>query len=108
MNETGNDGGSVTVALPDEPPAVERAAKAIYESKLLVQPRDPWGGGNANVTEIFCMQTARAALDAAADEESKHYRKVLEDIVGGEYDYLNDARKAAIGALSPRSQGDRR
>ena len=43
---------------------IERVARAIYNGKLLVQPREPWQDGKANVTEIFCMQTARAAIEA--------------------------------------------
>lgn len=47
---------------------VERAAQKIYESKLLVQPRGAWQGGKASVTEIFCMQAARAVVDIVIED----------------------------------------
>jgi hypothetical protein len=46
------------------PDQIEAGAKAIYESKLLVQPRDPWDGPSS-VTKIFCRQASESCLRAA-------------------------------------------
>lgn len=56
----------------DDEALVERVARAIYGSRLLVQPREPWGAHmpTRSVTEKFCIEAARAALEAlpAPDE----------------------------------------
>jgi hypothetical protein len=61
-------------AAPQEalnPEQIEAGAKAIYESKLLVQPREPWGGQNS-VTTTFCKQAAESCLRAALSLPRPH------------------------------------
>ncbi|MGB3042521.1 MAG: hypothetical protein WBB98_04985 [Xanthobacteraceae bacterium] len=46
------------------PTALEAAAKAVYESKLIVKPRAPWDDGISTVTKTFCKQAGEAAITA--------------------------------------------
>lgn len=58
----------MTEAMTDHARAIEAGARAIYTSKLLMQPREPWDsdkGGKKCVTGIFCMEAAKACIEAA-------------------------------------------
>ncbi len=45
---------------------INRVAEAIWKSRLLVQPREPWSPrpGHLSVTEKFVLEAARAVIEA--------------------------------------------
>lgn len=53
------------------PTALEAAAKAVYESKLIVKPRAPWDDGISTVTKTFCKQAGEAAITAYLAQAEK-------------------------------------
>lgn len=54
---------------------IEAGAKAIYESKLLVQPREPWDGPDS-ATKIFCRQAAEACFRSMTPGLTTHLREI--------------------------------